>query len=373
MVYSGSNLIKLTQQIDIRYKISFVDGIFTKNTNNPLLKLCKQQRVVVVVDRKVYQIYGDVISKFFIKNKINHLIYQLNALEQTKTMNSVIKLCSIARNFGVKRNSYFLGIGGGITTDIVGFAASMYRRKIPYIRIPTTLVGLVDAGVGVKVGVNFENSKNLLGAYHAPFAVFNDQTFLKTLTVREIRCGLYEIIKMGIVKSPYLFKLVENHHKDYFDNKFNGYTNQINRLSSFLMVDELEQNLFEANLQRRVDFGHTFSPYIETSSKYKISHGEAVGLDILISTFIARKRQLLSESEFHRILNLTKSIGFSSPYHIDSIGNLYDSLEDIRRHRADNLNLVIPVKLGVASFTNSCSYVELTDSILFLKKLKFVN
>lgn len=367
MVLRKTNFIKLTQAVDIGYKVTFVENIFANHTKNPLLNLCKQKRVLVVIDKNVFKNYGSLIVKFFRENNIDYMLHKFTATEKNKSFNEVVRVCRLARTFGMKRNSYFVGIGGGITTDLVGFAASMYRRKIPYIRIPTTLVGLVDAGVGVKVGVNLNFSKNLLGAYHPPYAVFNDQTFLKTLSAREMRCGLFEIIKMGIINSPYLFTLVEAHFRDYFNKNFNSYTNQINRLSALLMIGELEQNLLETNLRRLVDFGHTFSPFIETSTDYAIPHGEAVGIDILLSTLIAQKRKVLHEHDFDRIWNLISSVGFSNPYYFDDVDGLYASLEDIRKHRADNLNLVLPVKIGVGIFSNKCSFDELQYAANFLK------
>lgn len=366
MLLKNNNSITLKQKVNITYQINFLENIFWFRENNPLYKLCKDKQLFIVVDSEVYKIYYHLIDSFFEKCSSNFVVHEIIATEKTKTIGCVTEICKHAKKFELKRNAFFVGIGGGITTDIVGFAAFMYRRKIPYIRIPTTLVGLIDAGIGVKVGVNFAESKNLLGGYYPPTAVFNDQTFLKTLSREDLRCGLFEMVKMGVVKSSLLFTLIEKHYQTFINKNFNGETNRIHRTASFLMLKELEQNLYESNLERLVDFGHTFSPFFETSTVFQISHGEAVGLDILTSSFLSYSRGLLSSQDFHRICNLISGIGFSNKYTFLPAEELHKSLSDIRNHRSGNLNLVLPKKIGSAIFTNSCTLQEVEDAINFV-------
>ncbi len=282
-------------------------------------------------------------------------------------MDSVLGICQAAQEFKMKRDSIFIGIGGGITLDVVGFAAFMFRRKTRYIRIPTTLIGLVDAGVGVKVGINFNNSKNLLGGYYAPIATFNNQSFLKTIDISNMRNGLYEIIKMGLINNQELFQLTQKHYEDFLKKNFNKYTDRIIYLSALSMMKELDPNLHERILKRSVDLGHTFSTYIEESSNWTINHGEAVGLDILISSFIALKRGIFSEKDFNQVFELVSSIGFSKKYKLPSLGSFHKSLELVRNHRAGNLNLVLPSKIGSCVFTNDCNIVELESAVKFCK------
>ncbi len=321
---------------------------------------------MVVIDKNVNEIYGKLIKRFFDYSEIEYILWELNASENCKNIEKVESLCSDAKKFGMQRDSIFIAIGGGITMDIVGFTAFIYRRKIPYIRIPTTLVGIVDAGVGVKIGVNFDGSKNFFGGYYPPLAVFSDQSFLKTLTSKEIKCGLFEILKMAVVKDRRLFMLVKKHYKEFFEKEFNSHTHKINYFAAFLMMKELEKNLFEANLQRLVDFGHTFSPFLETASDFAISHGEAVGIDMLLSSYISLNRKLIKKSEFDEIFKLISTIGFSRRHNLPSPKKLYASLNEIRKHRAGNLNLVLPVEIGSAVFTNKCSYIEVENAIKFL-------
>lgn len=368
MIREKSDSLVLTQSSDISYSVSFPKRIFnTKlDPNKGLQKLCKNKKSLIVIDKNVNKIYGKKIKKYF--NSINGDFFfkEIDDSEASKNFKSVENLCAHAKKVGLGRNAMFIAIGGGVTMDIVGFSAFIYRRKIPYIKIPTTLVGIVDAGVGVKTGINFNNSKNFLGGYYAPIAVFNDQGFLKTLDSKEIRSGLYEILKMAIIADKALFKSIEENYILFLKRDFNNITDKIIKTSSLLIMKELENNLFESRLKRSVDFGHTFSPFLETYSKFIIPHGQAVGIDILISSFISFKKGNINAKELKRISSLVKNINFSEKYIIPNARLLFKSLNEIKGHRAGNLNLVLPLGIGVHTFTNKCSQSEINHALEFL-------
>lgn len=374
MLFAKNNLLTIKQNLGVDYSVHFVESIFKfVNNNNLLSTLVKEKKLMVIVDDNVYKIYGDELEGFFKKICNSYLLHRFQATECNKNISSVERLCGIAKKYGMQKDSIFIGIGGGITLDVVGLSAFLYMRGVPYIRIPTTLIGFVDAGIGVKVSVNFNNSKNFFGNYYPPLAVFNDKSFLRTLTTREIRCGLYEIIKIAVIKDMALFELIEQHYKDFIEMRFNDQTEELNYHASYLLMQELESDLMESNRQRIVDFGHTFSQFIETSSKYVIPHGEAVGIDILISSFISLKKGLLSQEDFDRIFSLIKLIGFSDKYDLPKTKELHYSLDKIRQHRTDNLNLVLPLKIGNSVLSNQCSHEELDKAINFLQNTNLFN
>jgi 3-dehydroquinate synthase len=369
MIKSEQFAIKLSKSHVLKYEVIFVSNLFSLSKKTFLEELCTSKKILIVVDEKVYKIYGNKIENYFKNINSQYSFHKINAVEASKTMESVLNICELAKNLQLRRDSIFIGIGGGITLDIIGFAAFMFRRKLAYIRIPTTLVGLIDAGIGIKVGVNFKNSKNLLGGYYQPLAVFNDQSFLNTLGRKDIRNGLFEILKMGLIKNKKLFNLIEKHYKNFLDRRFNQDTNQIIYLSALSMMKELEPNLYEHNLKRSVDFGHTFSTYVEESSNYDIYHGEAVGIDMLISARISYKRGVFPKKDFLRVFDLIKSIGFSKKYEFASIKHFHSSLNLVRNHRAGNLNLVLPSKIGSFMFTNKCTLEELSEAVTFYKNV----
>ncbi|MFO0704143.1 MAG: sedoheptulose 7-phosphate cyclase [Patescibacteria group bacterium] len=365
MVTGSENRIKLKKDYTIEYDVIFKSGLFQNKLTSDLKRIISNKKLLVVVDTKFYDLHKNTIDEYFASLGNKYHLFLLDICEANKNLETVSIVCNAAREFKLYRDSYFIGIGGGITLDIVGFAASMYRRKSKYIRIPTTLVGMIDAGVGVKVGVNFLTSKNLIGSYYAPVATFVDQSFLTTLDSNQIRDGLYEIIKMGIIMDKKLFELVEHFMHKFFDKKLDNDTERIMYLSSIDMMHELAPNLHEHVLERSVDFGHTFSPHIEESDNYRISHGEAVGKDILLSTHIAHNRGLISTQDFDRIIKLIKNVGFTKGHNFSSVEDLHKSLKAIKRHRAGSLNLVVPTGIGSHTFIQECSIDEISEAVNF--------
>merc|ERR1740127_214011 len=184
--------------------------------------------------------------------------------------------------------------------DIVGFAASIYRRRTPYIRVPTTLMGYVDASVGAKTGVNFAGKKNKLGAYIPPALTLLDRSFLATLDERQLSNGAAEIAKMALVKDPELFGLLADFGPELIAHKFQDLPDADGRaatapsrvlyLSIQTMLEELAPNLWEDSLNRLVDFGHVFSMELEMSAlgtEYELMHGEAVATDMAYMTVLS--------------------------------------------------------------------------------------
>src|SRR3984957_1314745 len=214
---------------DVRYSVQFYDGLFT-HTNTVLLRAgigqtpaC--QRRLIVIDTRVLDLYGWQIEAYFRGNRVNYRFLPLNTTEPEKTVENVLRVVQALDEFGVNRRSDpLIAIGGGVLLDVAGFAASLYRRGLPYVRVPTTLMGLIDAGIGIKTGVNFDAHKNRIGTYFAPQRAYLDTQFLRTLDDRHIANGIAEIIKMAIIKDARLFALLEENVADAVADRFSGRT-----------------------------------------------------------------------------------------------------------------------------------------------------
>lgn len=245
---------------------------------------CPGARRLIVIDSTVDRLYGDKIRHYFLHCGVTAVYHVIEAHEVVKSWDSVSSCVSAMAAAGIdRRNDPVICIGGGVLLDIVGFAASIYRRSTPYIRIPTTLIGLVDAGVGIKTGINFGREKNKIGTYAAPTVSYIDSSFLRTLNRRHIANGLAEIFKLALIKSTDLMFLLERHGNSILDDGFFeahhtlvATADTIITTAIQLMLEELQPNLWEKNLERCVDFGHTFSPTIEMKDLPKLLHGEAV-------------------------------------------------------------------------------------------------
>lgn len=347
---------------DFGYQIVNQEHIFT--TENDLLKnFIGTKRALFVVSPTVYYLYGAEIGAY-LNEKLAHGQYRIvisPSTEKNKNMDALMMICNEAKDFRLDRDGLFIAVGGGIILDLVGFAASIYRRGTKYIKIPTTLVGQVDVAVGVKTGLNFENSKNILGTYYPAYATLNDKCFLKTLPLRELRCGLAEVIKMGLVTDSSIFERLERIYAksaavNPSDIDYGIYTDAMVR-----MIEELQPNLLEVELERIVDFGHTFSMRFETETNHRLEHGEAVSIDMALSCCIAQLKGQMDIDDCVRAVTLLKQVGLPIFDECCTLASLKGSIDDVCLHR-NAVNLVLPTQLGKGNFIKNPE--ELDDKLL---------
>jgi 3-dehydroquinate synthase len=319
--------------------------------------------ILAVVDGNVERIYGKRI-RAYLRERVNVVGYlELSVSERVKDLGTVEHICAKAKDLEFRRDGVFVGIGGGVLLDIVGFAASVFRRGVAFVRIPTTLVGLVDVGMGIKQGINFCKTKNLIGSFYPPMATINDRRFVATLGEREIRCGFAETLKMALIRNQKLFSLLERNAMELVDSRFErppDVAEEVMMVASRDMMEELQPNLFEDDLERLVDFGHTFSPTIELHTEYAIAHGEAVAMDIYLSCLLAVDRRALSVKDLNRVQRLYQKAGLKTwATCCPTEEQLYDGLRDVKSHRGGRLNLVVPAEIGKGVFLLDVKYREI--------------
>ncbi|HKT03918.1 MAG TPA: cupin domain-containing protein [Rugosimonospora sp.] len=342
----------------ISYRVDLGERILAPE--NPLLaNYIGGRRLCAFVSPTVDRLYGRQLREYLGAHLEpgDWTMTEVPSGEANKTLANVERTCAFAKRFGLDRHGVMMAFGGGVVSDVVGFAASIYARGVSYVKINTTLVAQVDAGVGVKTGVNGVGAKNMLGAYHAPDASLNDMSFLATLPLRETRCGLAEIVKMAVIRDEELFRVIdENAHalQHPMSDRGGEVGRRVSRTAIRLMLDELCDNLCETDLARIVDFGHTFGPVIETASGYRVAHGESVAIDMAISSHIARVIGVCPAGECERIVDLIARLGLP----------VFDpqtcTPEFMRRaltaaweRRGRRLNLVLPSALGKTVFVES--------------------
>ncbi|MFI7343506.1 sedoheptulose 7-phosphate cyclase [Streptomyces sp. NPDC050085] len=338
------------------YRVDVTDGVFDRD--NPLLaRALTGRRVVAFVSPTVDRLYGDRLRAYLNAHldEGSWSVHPIRTGEHHKTLAAAEQVCATAKAAGLDRHGVMLAVGGGIVADVVGFAASMYARGIRYVKVNTTLVGQVDVGVGVKTGVNALRTKNMFGAYHPAHASLNDASLLSTLPPREIRCGLAEIVKMAVILDEDLFRALEDHPDVFLNSAASGgeLETYVLRTSMRLMMDELCPNLREHDLARLVDFGHTFSPVIETAGDHRLEHGEAVAVDMALSAHIARLLGLTDDATCARIVRLLRRIGL--PVHDARTCTpelMAHALRASWERRGRRLHLVVPAAPGKAVFVD---------------------
>jgi len=352
-------------ELPVEFKLTYSADIFNPE-NKDIVNLSTSNRRIIVIDAEVYNLYKEKLEEYFHVNKLTMNILCVDCKEENKTWKNLDRILEFFEQNGVLRREEVLSIGGGVLLDIVGFACSVYRRGIPYIKIPTTLLAIVDASVGSKVAVNHFGRRNRIGAYYPPVATYIDKKFIKTQSEREIVNGIAEIFKLAVIKSPELFQLLEENAEMLIDEKFQygAVPVRVINLAITDMIAELGPNLWEKRLDRCVDFGHTFSPVIEMANIPNLLHGEAVALDCLYSSCISFIRGYIGTDELKRIFNVAKRLKLKT-FHPDftNMKMLLESLRDATKHRNGNQYVPLPISIGNYKIVNDVTEDEMKLAI----------
>jgi 2-epi-5-epi-valiolone synthase len=358
-------------ELPVEFKLTYSADIFNPN-NQDIINVTNSNRRIIVIDSEVYDLYKDNIARYFDAFKLDCKLICVDCKEENKNWKNVDRILDFFEENGVLRREPIITIGGGVLLDIAGFACSIYRRGIPYIKIPTTLLAIVDASVGSKVGVNHIGRRNRIGAYYPPLATYIDKKFIATQSEREIVNGIAEIFKLAVIKSPELFRLLEENAEILIKEKFQYGAVPVRVINVAItdMIEELGPNLWEKRLDRCVDFGHTFSPVIEMANIPDLLHGEAVALDCLYSSCIAFQRCYLEIDDLKRIFSVAKRLKLKT-FHEDftNMIPLKESLSDATKHRNGNQYVPLPISIGNYKIVNDITDREMMLAIDIFEEL----
>jgi 3-dehydroquinate synthase len=267
-------------------------------------------RLFVVTAPEIWGLWSKpVLASFESSPEQSPTVLFLPPGERHKRLASVESLAQQLAHAGADRDSILLALGGGVLGDITGFLAAIYMRGIRYVQLPTTLLAQVDSSTGGKTGVNLAAGKNLIGSFHHPLAVLADTSPLATLPPAELRAGLHESIKAGILADPALFRFMEQNAADLLSGDPAALTKVVTA-SVRVKASVVSQDEKESGLRMTLNFGHTLGHPIETATGYKqLLHGEAVAWGMIAATFVSRNRGVLSEKDTARILALVLRYG----------------------------------------------------------------
>lgn len=268
----------------------------------------KTYRPFLVTSPNIWKLWSDKVRASFPEAQSPVVLFH-PAGEKFKRFAAVEALAEQLAEHGADRDALLLAFGGGVIGDITGFLAAIYMRGVPYVQIPTTLLAQVDSSVGGKTGVNLAAGKNLVGSFHHPRAVFVDIDLLSTLPSREMRAGLQESVKAGIIRSPKLFSYLEKHQ----ESAVSGDPVTLIRIISAsikIKAEIVQQDEKEADLRMILNFGHTLGHAIEAATGYrKLLHGEAIAWGSIAALHLGLARNLLTKNEFDRIMKVIISYG----------------------------------------------------------------
>ncbi|GAA0659537.1 3-dehydroquinate synthase [Kitasatospora atroaurantiaca] len=308
------------------------------------------RRVALITDDSVAVLHARRLAARLADAGLDMSMTSFPAGEASKNLRTAGDLLDWLASTELARRDVILAVGGGVVIDTVGWVASAYMRGVPYINVPTTLLAHVDAALGGKVAVDHPSAKNLIGAFYQPAAVVSNVGYLSTLADRDLRAGLAEAIKKGVIASPQLFELIESRHSDILAAE-PEVTAQLVHGASLIKCRLIAKDPYEDDLRRPLNFGHTIGHAVETMAGYgHVLHGEAVAFGMACAARIAERRGLLEPALLRRVTGLLGEIGLpithdDLPAWLDPDGTLA-ALGQIRKIRGGRLRFVLPVEMG---------------------------
>ena len=348
-----------------RNLIPNLSQIFRKNSIN--FKKC-----LLVLDKNISNKYVKQISNSLKKYEVYKLIY--NANEKNKNQKSVDKILNFLLQKNFSRDDCLISIGGGITGDVAGFAASLFKRGLKFVNIPTTLLSQVDSSVGGKTGINTSQGKNLIGSFYQPKIVISDVGFLNSLPFREVICGYAEIVKHALISNK------------KFYNFLNKNLNEILKLKSPIIEKSIyesckvkksivEKDEKEKDLRKILNFGHTFAHAYEASLNFsnKLNHGEAVILGMKSALEFSCGKKFITKKEFEAAINhLNNShfpISIKDYFAKKKISQIISFMTRDKKNNSKNIKLILIKKIGGPIIEKEFS----TNTIKIFLNKKLVN
>ncbi|NPV72443.1 MAG: 3-dehydroquinate synthase [Pelotomaculum sp.] len=267
------------------------------------------RKVLLISNPTVFSLYGEKAAESLVRAGFTVAVAEIGDGEEHKTLATAGRLYDRAFEAGLDRRSSIVALGGGVVGDVAGFVAATYMRGISFVQVPTTLLAQVDSSVGGKVAVNHPRGKNIIGAFYQPRLVLADVDTLKTLPVRQMRSGLAEVIKYGVIWSREFFAWLEQNIEALLNGEAGALAYAV-RESCRIKAQVVEQDETEQGLRAVLNYGHTVGHAVEALTDYRVyTHGEAVGIGMAVEARLAVALGMLKRSEGGRIIRLIRQAG----------------------------------------------------------------
>ena len=342
-----NRLVRLkTHTSESRYNIIVTD-------EEPFVSLTKGIRsmsysnLIIVTNTVVWRLYGSAIKSSFGRENLSYNVVILPDGEVYKNLKTMQKIYDKLLLYHADRHSMLIGIGGGVIGDMTGFAASTYMRGIRYVQVPTTLLAQVDAAIGGKTGVDYALVKNVVGAFYQPVLVYSNINLLKTLSDRTYRAGIAEVVKCGIIDDKKLFSYVEKNRADILNQSRHSLLKIVydsSRIKTkFVEKDEKEIT----GIRMLLNFGHTFGHAIESFTHYKILHGEAVGIGMIIAAKISCILDLCKKDVPEKIEHVIRDMELPVSIKNLDIQHLNKSINYDKKGQAGKIALILLKDIGM--------------------------
>ena len=346
---------------DIVFQQSF-DGLWEE-----LAELgAADKRLCIVTDSTVDGLYAAQILKFLEGKCRKAVKYVFSAGEEHKNLDTVRDVYRFLIEEGFDRKDMLLALGGGVCGDLTGFVAATYLRGIDFVQIPTTLLAQVDSSIGGKTGVDFDQYKNMVGAFHQPSLVYINVPVLKTLPDDQLASGVGELLKYGLSFDADFYEWCIEHMEEIDERDSETMTCLIAKCCA-LKKYIVEKDPTEKGDRALLNFGHTIGHAIEKLKDFTLSHGACVALGTVAAAYISWQRGYLDEDEFYEIRDM--NVGFGLPISFDgiSVDDIIEATRSDKKMDAGQIRFILLKKLGKAQIVTDVTETEMREAIKSLK------
>ncbi|HEY7752124.1 MAG TPA: 3-dehydroquinate synthase [Ignavibacteriaceae bacterium] len=346
----------------------YVTNMVKKKINEIFNDSGNPKNILAVIDANVFKYHHKKISSILKINKCKVEIIILHPSETVKSLSTVQKIYDVLIKNKFLKDTVIIAIGGGITGDVAGFAASTYMRGIRLIHIPTTVTAVVDSSIGGKTGVNHLKLKNVIGSFYHPEAVLIDFEFLETLSGNQIRAGFGEVIKYAFLSNQDFY--------NYILKNFNELI-KLDRKKLYYVVNEcikikvavINNDETDSGPRKILNFGHTFAHAIESVSGYKISHGEAVVAGIVSALILSFQKGFVNNRRLTDYLRLPLKFKLSKKLLTINDNKVYEVMRIDKKNRDEQIRLVGLKKIGEILLDLKAGKQEILKAIRIMKNL----
>ncbi|MDO5719821.1 MAG: 3-dehydroquinate synthase [Actinomycetaceae bacterium] len=302
------------------------------------------ERALIIHSRPV-QSYAMRVGKAFIRRGIEVAYFEHPDGEAGKDVDVLARAWDAAGDHRVGRSDLIVGVGGGVTTDLAGFVAASWLRGISVLQVPTTLLGMVDAAVGGKTGINTGHGKNLAGAFHSPVAVVADIDTLATLSEADFNAGLAEVIKCGFISDPSILDLINAHGPVASDDSI---VDELVERAVRVKATVVSQDLKESGLRETLNYGHTLAHAIEKLENYQIRHGYAVAIGCVYAAHVAHVLGRCDRECIDKQVRVFNRVGLPVSWTTDNFDHVLDVMKSDKKVRSSAIRMVLVSAPGLA-------------------------
>lgn len=320
------------------------------------------KKIAIITDSNVEKLYAKAVSEVLYDKCQKVCVYAFEAGEESKNLDTIHHIYRFLINMELDRNDLLIALGGGVVGDMCGFVAATYLRGVSFVQIPTTLLSQVDSSIGGKTGVDFDNYKNMIGAFKMPVLVYSNISTLSSLDDRQFASGMGEVLKHGLIRNAdYFVWTISNLYE--ISDKDTQKLKELVYKSNIIKKEIVEKDPYEKGDRALLNFGHTLGHAIEKYMNFSLAHGECVALGCIAAAYISYKRNILKMEEYYELRDMF--VPFNLPITITDvdINEVVKLTKSDKKKKGDHIKFVLLKKIGKAFLAEDVTDEEMVEAV----------